>query len=75
MDIAAEYDLVALWIMGTYLKSLALWSQILTGKPDLLEVWDPGGATNQIQGELRQTGIFLKEDGSAGTVQQIDLVV
>lgn len=30
---------------------------------------------NQTQGELRQTGIFLREDGTAGTVQQIDLVV
>lgn len=32
-------------------------------------------AANQTQGELRRTGIFLREDGSAGTVQQIDLVL
>ncbi len=30
---------------------------------------------NQTQGALRQTGIFLREDGTAGTMQQIDLVV
>lgn len=30
---------------------------------------------NQTQGQLRKTGIFLREDGTAGTVQQIDLVV
>ncbi|HEX3048491.1 MAG TPA: hypothetical protein VHY08_27325 [Bacillota bacterium] len=32
-------------------------------------------AANQTQGQLRRTGVFLKEDGTAGTVQQIDLVV
>lgn len=30
---------------------------------------------NQSQGELRRSGVFLREDGSAGTVQQIDLVL
>lgn len=32
-------------------------------------------AANQLQGALRSTGVFLREDGSGGTVQQIDLVV
>ncbi|HEX7714215.1 MAG TPA: hypothetical protein VF531_09340 [Bacillota bacterium] len=32
-------------------------------------------AANQSQGELRRSGVFLREDGSAGTVQQIDLVI
>ncbi|HEX3048492.1 MAG TPA: hypothetical protein VHY08_27330 [Bacillota bacterium] len=32
-------------------------------------------AANQTQGQIRRTGVFLKEDGTAGTVQQIDLVV
>jgi len=30
---------------------------------------------NQLQGQIRQTGIFLKEDGKVGTVQQVDLAV
>ncbi|GBF35749.1 hypothetical protein DCCM_4884 [Desulfocucumis palustris] len=30
---------------------------------------------NDIQGQVRTTGIFIRENGSAGTVQQIDLVV
>lgn len=30
---------------------------------------------NQQHGQVRQTGIYLKENGQAGTVQQIDLVV
>ncbi|HQR83131.1 MAG TPA: hypothetical protein PK283_09505, partial [Thiotrichales bacterium] len=32
-------------------------------------------ADNQLQGQLRQTGAFLFEDGRAGTLQQIDLAV
>lgn len=30
---------------------------------------------NQTQGLLRSTGVYLREDGSAGTVQHVDLVV
>jgi hypothetical protein len=32
-------------------------------------------ADNQTLGQVRDTGLFLREDGSAGTVQEIDLVV
>ncbi|MBJ7330160.1 MAG: VCBS repeat-containing protein [Solirubrobacteraceae bacterium] len=32
------------------------------------------GASEQARGEVRETGIFLREDGSAGTVQQLDLM-
>ncbi|MDR3560143.1 MAG: hypothetical protein P4N59_01690 [Negativicutes bacterium] len=31
--------------------------------------------TNELQGQVRQSGVFLREDGSAGTVQQVDLAV
>jgi hypothetical protein len=30
---------------------------------------------NELQGMVRRTGVFLREDGSAGTMQQIDLAV
>lgn len=30
---------------------------------------------HQLQGEIAQTGVFLKEDGKAGLIQHIDLVV
>ena len=30
---------------------------------------------NHQQGEIRATGIYLREDGAAGTIQQIDLTV
>ncbi|MET0050484.1 MAG: hypothetical protein ABW095_05310 [Candidatus Thiodiazotropha sp.] len=32
-------------------------------------------AANDTLGQVRQTGVFLSEDGMAGTVQQVDLVV
>ncbi|MBI3481030.1 MAG: hypothetical protein HY016_11860, partial [Nitrosomonadales bacterium] len=31
-------------------------------------------ASNELQGQLRSTGVYIKEDGSAGTMQQVDLV-
>ena len=30
---------------------------------------------NLTQGQVRETGVFLREDGSSGTVQDLDLVV
>jgi len=32
-------------------------------------------AGNQAHGEIRKTGIYLREDGTAGTLQHVDLVV
>ncbi len=32
------------------------------------------GSANELLGRIRTTGIYLKEDGTAGTVQQLDLV-
>ena len=32
-------------------------------------------ADNNLQAEIRSTGIFVKEEGSVGTIQQVDLVV
>ncbi|WKY44727.1 hypothetical protein Q5O14_01120 [Eubacteriaceae bacterium ES2] len=32
-------------------------------------------ASNQSQGQLQQTGIFLKENGGAGTIQHVDLTI
>lgn len=32
-------------------------------------------ADNELQGQIRSTGLFLREDGTAGTVQHIDLAV
>lgn len=32
-------------------------------------------STNELQGQIRSSGVFLREDGLAGTVQQVDLTV
>lgn len=37
--------------------------------------FDLKDSSNQLDGQIRSTGIYLKEDGGAGTVQQIDLAV
>jgi len=30
---------------------------------------------NELEGVVRSSGVYLKEDGSTGTIQQLDLVV
>jgi hypothetical protein len=37
--------------------------------------FDLKGTDNELQGKIRATGVFLTESGSAGTLQQLDLVV
>lgn len=32
-------------------------------------------ANNELQGQLKESSVFLKEDGGVGTLQEIDLVV
>lgn len=40
--------------------------------PTPFEVRDAGGAP---QASVAETGLFLREDGTAGTMQHVDLVV
>lgn len=37
--------------------------------------FDLKGSANDLQGQVRSSGIYVREDGSAGTLQQVDLVV
>lgn len=37
--------------------------------------FDLKNSANNLQGQVRGSGIYLREDGSAGTLQQVDLVV
>lgn len=37
--------------------------------------FDLKNSSNDLQGQVRSSGIYLREDGSAGTMQQVDLVV
>ncbi len=37
--------------------------------------FDLKNSTNALQGQVRSSGIYMREDGSAGALQQVDLVV
>lgn len=70
---------------------LRIWTKDAEGKDQLLALGAKGigaiyvgnvstefalkDSSNQLQGQLRRSGIFLREDGSVGTMQQIDLAV
>jgi len=72
-------------------QQLKIWTKDADGKDRLMAIGQAGigaiylghvssefslvdGQRQQV-GQLRETGFFLREDGSAGTVQKIDLVV
>lgn len=42
---------------------------------NLAAPFDLRGTANELQGRISRTGLFVREDGSAGTVQHLDLVV
>ena len=70
---------------------LQIWSKDAAGKDVLMALGQKGigaiylgnvntsfalkGANNQTNGQLQRTGIYLNENGSAGTVQHIDLTI
>lgn len=70
---------------------LQIWSKDAAGKDVLMALGQKGvgaiylgnvstsfalkGAGNQTNGELQRTGIYLNENGSAGTIQHIDLTI
>jgi len=69
---------------------LRIWAKTSSGEDQLLALGEKGigalylgrvespfaikGSDNELLGQVRSTGIFLREDGGAGTVQQLDLV-
>lgn len=70
---------------------LQIWSKDSEGKDVLMALGQKGvgaiylgnvstsfalkGENNQTNGQLQRTGIYLNEDGSAGTIQHIDLTI
>ena len=73
------YDSLRIWRLdenGT--KSLMALGQMGIGAIYLGSVNSPFSIKNEdngLQAQVRSTGMFLKENGTAGTVQQVDLVV
>jgi len=72
-------------------EKLQIWSKDSSGKDILMALGQKGvgaiylgnvstsfalkGAGNQTNGQLQRTGIYLNENGSAGTIQHIDLTI
>lgn len=72
-------------------SKLRVWSKDASGKDQLSTLaqrnvgalylgnvatpFDLKNSTNDLQGQVRSSGVYLNEDGSAGTLQQVDLVV
>lgn len=70
---------------------LRIWTRDANGQEQLLGLGQAGvgaiylgnidspfllkNADNQLQGQVKNTGIYLKEEGGVGTVQELDLVV
>jgi hypothetical protein len=71
--------------------NLRIWIKDETGKDSLVALGEKGlgaiylgnvntnfslkGEENELQAQIQKTGIFLKEDGQAGTIQHIDFAI
>ena len=75
----AVYDQLLVWSKdGSGNDQLATLKQADVGAIGLARTATPFSlkdGNNELQAEIRSTGVFLHEDGLAGTVQQIDLTV
>jgi hypothetical protein len=75
----ASYDQLRVWSKDSGGKDqLASLRQASVGALSLGRVstsFDLKDSSNALQGQIRTTGIFLQEDGKAGTMQQVDLTV
>ncbi|PKN30322.1 MAG: hypothetical protein CVU64_04065 [Deltaproteobacteria bacterium HGW-Deltaproteobacteria-21] len=72
-------------------KDLGVWSKDPEGNEQMVQLQDVGigavytgriatpfalkNAENELRGEVKETGIYIKEDGSAGAVQELNLVI
>lgn len=70
---------------------LRIWTHTSSGEPRLFALGEKGigaicldhlpsafdlkGSQNQLLGQVRESAIFLRENGSAGSIQELDLVV
>jgi len=75
----AEYAQLRVWTKdASGHDQLSTLKQANVGALSLASVatpFDLKDSTNALQGQIRASGIFLQEDGQAGTLQQIDLAV
>ena len=74
----AVYSLLRVWTHNgdseslRSLRELNIGAIYTSGRSTPFEVKN---AQNETEAAIRQTGVYLREDGSAGTIQQVDLAV
>lgn len=75
----SAYERLRIWTKDSAGKDqLATLRQANVGALSLGRVetpFDLKDSSNALQGQIRSTGVFLQEDGKAGTMQQVDLTV
>lgn len=75
----SAYDQLRVWIKDAAGNDrLATLRQANVGALSLGRIATPfelKDSSNALQGQIRSTGIFLQEDGKAGTIQKIDLTI
>lgn len=75
----AAYDQLRVWTRGVSGNDqLSTLKQVNIGALSLARVetpFDLKDSNNGLQGQIRSSGLFLLEDGKAGTLQQIDLTI
>ncbi|MFH1671837.1 MAG: hypothetical protein ABIF87_00180 [Pseudomonadota bacterium] len=73
------YDQISVWTMAeqgtSSLSSLRDRNIGAIYLGNLASEFDLSGSNNELMGKVRTTGIFLSQNGSPGTIQQLDLVV
>lgn len=72
------YDQLSVWTMGNQGSDLSSLKDKGIGAIYLGNVssqFDLKGTDNELMGQISRTGLFLSEDGIAGTIQQLDLVI
>ncbi len=73
------FDLLRIWAKDDAGKDqLSTLTQTKVGALNVANIatpFDLKDSSNALQGQIRSSGIYLQEDGKAGTVQQIDLTV
>lgn len=74
----AAYDQLRVWTRDATGDRLSTLREAGVGAISLAQVSTPFAlkdSSNELLGQIRSSGVFLREDGKAGTIQQVDLTV
>ena len=75
----AAYEMLSVWTKDSSGQDkLSTLKEVKVGAINLARIATPFNikdTSNALQGQIRTSGIYLQEDGQAGTIQQIDLSI